>query len=160
MTEMPPPPPGPDPDAQYAMPGYGAPAGGMPSAPGQWVGPPLAEWPQRALAALIDGAISAVPYYVLGLVSWFLGFVVGLGASLYLLYLAGTTGQSIGKKVIGIKLLREADGQVIGFGNAVVRAIAHVVDALPCGIGFLFPLWDAKKQTFADKIMQTVVVRA
>jgi len=32
------------------------------------------------------------------------------------------------------------------------------VDALPCMIGYLFPLWDARRQTFSDKIMNTVVL--
>jgi uncharacterized RDD family membrane protein YckC len=34
------------------------------------------------------------------------------------------------------------------------------VDGIICYIGWLFPLWDAKKQTLADKIMGTVVVTA
>ncbi len=39
-----------------------------------------------------------------------------------------------------------------------VRAILHILDALPCLIGYLWPLWDSKRQTFADKIMGTVVI--
>jgi len=50
----------------------------------------------------------------------------------------------------------EKTGQPIGFGVSVVRQIAHAVDAIICYIGFLFPLWDAKRQTLADKIMSTV----
>ena len=38
------------------------------------------------------------------------------------------------------------------------RQIAHFVDAIICFIGFLFPLWDSKRQTLADKIMTTVVL--
>ncbi|MDQ1423726.1 MAG: hypothetical protein QOD72_1224, partial [Acidimicrobiaceae bacterium] len=34
---------------------------------------------------------------------------------------------------------------------------AHVADSIICGIGYLFPLWDVKRQTLADKIMKTVV---
>jgi hypothetical protein len=41
---------------------------------------------------------------------------------------------------------------------AFVRDLAHILDALPCYIGFLWPIWDSKRQTFADKIMNTVVV--
>ncbi len=40
----------------------------------------------------------------------------------------------------------------------VVRA--HFVDFITCFIGYLFPLWDDKRQTLADKIMRTVVVPA
>ena len=77
---------------------------------------------------------------------------------LYNAYLSGVTGQSIGKKQAGIRLLRESDGQVIGGGLGIGRYFLHILDALPCYIGFLWPLWDAKKQTFADKILHTVVV--
>jgi len=72
-------------------------------------------------------------------------------------YTAGRTGQSWGKRVMGLKLVREADGQPIGGGMAFLRDLAHVVDGLICYIGYLFPLWDAKRQTLADKIVTTVV---
>ena len=51
-------------------------------------------------------------------------------------------------------------GQPIGFGMAFVRRICHFVDGIICYIGFLWPLWDEKKQTIADKIVSTVVVQA
>lgn len=158
----PPPPPGYDPNAGYGQPpAYGGmPGGGMPAAPGQWAGPPLAEWPARVGASLIDYVIIVVPYLLISRISLALGYLVYIGIWLYLLYMQGTTGQTVGKKVLNIKLLREADGQVVGFGLSVGRAFVHIVDAIPCLIGYLWPLWDAKKQTFADKILQTVVVKA
>ena len=75
-------------------------------------------------------------------------------------YLAGSTGQSWGKKVLNLRLISEETGQPIGFGMALVRDICHFVDGIICYIGFLFPLWDAKRQTLADKIIKTVVVPA
>jgi len=72
-------------------------------------------------------------------------------------YKAGTTGQSVGKRVMGLKLVRESDGAVLGFGMAFVRDLAHVIDGAICYIGYLFPLWDAKRQTIADKVVSTVV---
>jgi uncharacterized RDD family membrane protein YckC len=71
---------------------------------------------------------------------------------------AGSSGQSWGKKALGLKLLKESTGQPIGFGMALVRDLLHVLDGI-CFIGYLFPLWDAKKQTFSDKIVSTVVVK-
>lgn len=71
-------------------------------------------------------------------------------------YRQGTTGSSIGKSIMKFKVVGEATGQPIGFGRSVLRQLAHVVDALICNIGYLFPLWDAKRQTLADKIMSTV----
>jgi uncharacterized RDD family membrane protein YckC len=62
-------------------------------------------------------------------------------------------------RVIGLKCVSITTGQTIGVGNAIVRAIAHFVDSIICYIGWLFPLWDSQKQTLADKIMSTVVVK-
>ena len=75
-------------------------------------------------------------------------------------YRQGTTGQSIGKSVMKFKVISEKTGQPIGFGLSIVRQIAHVVDSLVCYIGWLFPLWDAKRQTLADKIMSTICMPA
>ena len=58
-----------------------------------------------------------------------------------------------------IKLLREQDGQIVGGGLSVGRYFVHIVDQLPFYLGFLWPLRDDNKQTFADKILQTVVVK-
>jgi uncharacterized RDD family membrane protein YckC len=73
-------------------------------------------------------------------------------------YRQGTTGSSIGKSVLKFKVISEKTGQPIGFGMSIVRQIAHVVDTLVCYIGYFFPLWDAKRQTLADKIMSTICV--
>jgi uncharacterized RDD family membrane protein YckC len=73
-------------------------------------------------------------------------------------YRQGTTGSSIGKSIMKFKVISEKTGQPIGFGLSVVRQLAHVVDTAICYLGYLFPLWDAKRQTFADKIMTTVCV--
>jgi uncharacterized RDD family membrane protein YckC len=75
-------------------------------------------------------------------------------------YRQGTTGQSIGKSVMKFKVISEKTGQPIGFGMSIVRQLAHVVDSIVCYIGWLFPLWDAKRQTLADKIMTTICVPA
>ena len=71
----------------------------------------------------------------------------------------GRTGWSVGKQVLGIRLLKEQTGEPMGAGLCFVRQVVHIVDGLPCYLGYLWPLWDAKRQTFADKIMTTVVVQ-
>jgi uncharacterized RDD family membrane protein YckC len=150
----------------------------------QQAGPPpdmLASWIQRVGASIIDYLVAGIPAtigYFLLLPSMMTASQTGQAASggttliAILLYLVtigisiwnrwfkqGTTGQSVGKQVLGIKLLRESDGQPIGPLMAFVRDICHILDGV-CFIGYLWPLWDAKKQTFADKILSTVVVKA
>ncbi len=71
-------------------------------------------------------------------------------------YRQGTTGSSIGKSVLKFKVVSENTGQPLGFGLSVLRQITHVVDAVPFYTGYLFPLWTAKRQTLADKVMATV----
>lgn len=73
-------------------------------------------------------------------------------------YRAGRTGRSIGKSVVGITLLGETTGRPIGFGLALGRYFLHILDGLPCYLGYLWPLWDRKRQTFADKIVGSIVV--
>lgn len=95
-----------------------------------------------------------------------IGLIFSLLASLVVLayviwnygYRQGTTGSSIGKSVLKFKVVSEKTWQPIGFGMSIVRQIAHILDALACYIGYLWPLWDAKRQTFADKIISTVCV--
>jgi uncharacterized RDD family membrane protein YckC len=71
-------------------------------------------------------------------------------------YRQGTTGSSIGKSIMKFKVVSEKTRQPIGFGKSIVRQLAHIVDGAICYVGYLFPLWDAKRQTIADKIMSTI----
>ncbi len=75
-------------------------------------------------------------------------------------YRQGTTGSSVGKSVMKFMVVSERTWQPVGFGVSLIRQLAHVLDVLICYLGYLFPIWDAKRQTFADKIMSTVCVPA
>lgn len=100
-----------------------------------------------------------VPSGALVAIGWLL-ILVGAGLAIWnQIIKQGKTGQSIGKGVLNIKLVREDDGQPMGAGMCFVRQITHALDSAACGIGYLWPLWDQKNQTFADKIMSTVVVK-
>lgn len=86
------------------------------------------------------------------------GVLTALAFSIWnVLIRQGRTGYTIGKGVLGIKLIDENTGQPIGALMAFLRQLVHILDSF-CYIGYLWPLWDAKSQTFADKIMHTVVV--
>lgn len=146
----------------------GAPMGGVAGA-----GPEAyADWGTRVVATLIDyavvlafvivgfilGAILGSISSTLGVLFMLLVYLVAAVAGLYFAYLTGETGQSPGKRVMGIKVVAEQTGQPIGGGMGIVRQIAHFVDSLICYIGYLFPLWDPKRQTIADKLLSTVVL--
>jgi uncharacterized RDD family membrane protein YckC len=147
---------------EYQQPPYGGQPYGGPAYGGPvYGGNQLAAWGWRALGYLIDFVIIAIPSAVIGVatgsrVVYDLLAIIG-GATIG--YLNGAYGQSPGKRVVGIKVLRESDGQLIGGGMGIVRTIAHVLDSLACLIGWFWPLWDAKRQTFADKVIGTVVIK-
>ncbi|CAJ1494884.1 RDD family protein [[Mycobacterium] kokjensenii] len=87
----------------------------------------------------------------------FVGWLAAIGYGVWNFgYRQGVTGSSIGKSVMKFKVVSEATGQPIGFGMSIVRQLAHLIDSAVFCVGYLFPLWDAKRQTIADKIMTTV----
>ena len=88
-----------------------------------------------------------------------LGGLISLGFNVYnTIIRQGRTGYSIGKTAVGIRLVKVSTGQPMGAGLCFVRQLAHYIDSLICYLGWLWPLWDSRKQTIADKIMATVVV--
>ena len=121
----------------------------------------LASWGTRALGYLVDIA----PGLILGLIfgwnrSFFLGGLAGLAGlayTAYMGYLDGLTGQTPGKAIMGTRVVN-ISGDVIGAGPGIGRKFAHILDSIICGLGWLLPLVDAKRQTIADKVMSTYVV--
>ena len=71
----------------------------------------------------------------------------------------GRTGQTIGKQALSLKLIRDVTARCSDRGSRFVRYLAHILDTLSCGLGYLWPLWDAKRQTFADKVCSTIVIK-
>jgi uncharacterized RDD family membrane protein YckC len=145
-----------------------------------------ASWGKRVAAMLIDqiptyvGLIIFCVGYVLWIVSiaqssgstvdltggavpMIVGTVVLLAGMVWTIYnrwfVAGRTGQSLGKRITRIRLVGEPTNAPIGPMNAFLRDLVHILDGAAY-VGYLWPLWDEKKQTFADKIMRTVVVNA
>ncbi|MET8635046.1 RDD family protein [Streptomyces sp. NPDC004096] len=138
---------------------------GYPQQPGYGAQPPYANWGQRFLGTLVDGLVFLVPYLlvILGRDTPALAVIGGLAifaVAIWQLIMEGRTGQTLGKKALGIRLVREIDGQPLGIGMAFVRRLAHFLDSLPCYLGWLWPAWDAKKQTFADKVCSSIVIRS
>ncbi|WP_333774928.1 RDD family protein [Streptomyces sp. IBSBF 3136] len=150
--------------------GYGYPQQpGYPGYPqqggyGYGVQPPYANWGQRFLGTLVDGLVFLVPYILVlvGRNNAALSAIGGLAIiaiAIWQLIQEGRTGQTIGKKALGIRLVKEETGQPLGVGMAFVRRLAHFLDSLACYLGWLWPAWDSKRQTFADKVCGSIVIK-
>ena len=68
-------------------------------------------------------------------------------------------GQTLGKKAMGIKVVKE-DGSPVDIVTAIIRYVGYLVSAFVFGLGYLWVIWDPKKQGWHDKIAKTVVVKA
>jgi len=72
----------------------------------------------------------------------------------------GKRGQTWGCRIVGIKVIGEATGEPIGFGRALGRQLfASLISAQIFYLGFLWMLWDDKKQTWQDKVVNSIVVK-
>jgi uncharacterized RDD family membrane protein YckC len=120
---------------------------------------PLADWGTRALGFIIDWLPIAILNAVLYRVTFInaLAGLIGLAYWLYLGHMEGVTGQTPGKAIMGLRLVNDK-GELIGSGPGIGRKVAHVVDSLVCLLGWLLPLVDSKRQTIADKLLQSYVV--
>ena len=136
----------------------------------------LAEPGKRIVAALIDGAIpfgiiiaALIVAAILGAVSDVLGLLVAvigyfgaIGFSIYnMIFTQGKTGQTIGKKMQGIKVVGESTGQPLGVGGAFVRYLLHsFVDGI-CFAGYIYGFFiNPKRQTVGDIVAKSYVVNA
>ncbi|MGW6933376.1 RDD family protein [Lentzea sp. NPDC054927] len=167
------------PQQQYGQPAYGG-------APGMYPPPPTgyAEWGPRAVAGLIDYVAPSVVFYLIAFIIGLIGSstgspdVAGIFALVALLVIyggglgfliwntvlrGGSTGQSLGKKVAKIKVVKEDTQQPPGGGVAFLRVLLNGAFGLLCGVGalvnYLSPLWNKpKNDTYSDKIVGTVVI--
>jgi uncharacterized RDD family membrane protein YckC len=73
---------------------------------------------------------------------------------------ATSAGQSIGNKILGIRVLDADTGRSLPYARAFVRALMSNLSALPCFLGFFWMLWDRRKQTWHDMVASSLVVRA
>lgn len=162
--------------------------------PGANLRPEFAGWWSRVGAVLLDGlfavAVGIVPVIVGAVIAFkdaeldpvtdeITGGVDGSGVLLMILggvlYFAadiwnrvvrlGATGQSLGKKAAGIRVVKAEHGDVIGGGAALGRWGIQVVFgfvplALLTLLDVLWPLWDERHQALHDKVVGSVVVPA
>lgn len=162
-------------------PAYGQPVG----QPGQTIA--YASWWSRVGASLLDGlltiAVVLVPVIVgaaiaftgsqedpitgeltgvnpLGVIIMVLGYLLVFAFAIWNQGIRmGRTGQSLGKKWVGIQVVHAETGQFLGGGMGFVRLLMASVLGNLCFINYLWPLWDERKQTWHDKIASSVVIR-
>ncbi len=91
-----------------------------------------------------------------------LGLIALVGGVVYYAKLeGGPSGQTIGKRAVGIRVVDINTGGPIGFGRALGRYLfKSFISGSVCFLGYLWMLWDDKKQTWHDKVTNAVVVDA
>jgi uncharacterized RDD family membrane protein YckC len=184
------PPPLPQAPPYEPMPAGETPAGGwdqpIPGAQG-WEGRPLASWGSRVGATLLDVLILTVPMAVLiGVIvavafsssagalalGIFLGLAYLVAAVLYAPLLmareGGGNGQSWGKQIVGIRVVRDV-GQPFDFGHAFLREfvikgllfgmVGGWFLGIPTLLDYLWPLWDDENRCLHDMVAKTHVIR-
>ncbi|MBB4929766.1 putative RDD family membrane protein YckC [Lipingzhangella halophila] len=168
---------------QYAPPGY---AGG-------YAVPELASWGRRfggylidylvqmVIAAAVFGAGIALAFGAWELVDpngaggqdppaiFFILFVlsylaVGVATFCYRWLPHANSGKTLGKRAVGIRLIKETTGQSVGKGASAGRELVLIaLSSATCGVGILldglWPLWDDKNQTLHDKAVSGIVIR-
>jgi Mce-associated membrane protein len=132
---------------------------------------PTASWPARAAAFAIDVLLGIAVIATMALLwqtapprGWLWWVYAGAIALVFVaiavnrLVLPWLTGWSLGRAVFGIAV-RKPDGSPVGLGRLFVRDLVHLLDTAALFIGWLWPLWDRRRRTFADLLLRTEVHR-
>jgi Mce-associated membrane protein len=131
----------------------------------------LAPWHIRACAFAVDVLPAIAVVTTMALVAltvsrhpvwwWVCVSVGGLAILLALvnrLLLPTILGWSLGRALCGIAVVRR-DGAATGPWGLLLRDLAHLLDTASVLVGWLWPLWDPRRRTFADMLLRTEVRR-
>ncbi len=80
-----------------------------------------------------------------------------LTGPIYFIFLATTGGQTVGKYVMGVRVVR-LDGKPMTYWQSTLRWFGYIVSLLPLGLGFFWVIIDDRRQAFHDKIAGTCVI--
>jgi uncharacterized RDD family membrane protein YckC len=107
-------------------------------------------------------ALDWIPFVLVGLVLAPLGAAVEAGLLVvgfaYFVGLWRATGQTLGMRAIGLRVVRE-DGGAIGWGDAVLRFCGLLAAFLCLYLGVIWVAFDPRKRGWADLVGGTLVVR-
>lgn len=131
----------------------------------------LARWRIRAAAFAVDVLPGLAVMATMALVGlavpllsawWWISLFILAGAFLLTVVnrvmLPAIIGWSLGRALLGIAVVR-ADGTSVGVGRLFLRELAHLLDTISVFVGWLWPLWDPRRRTFADLLLGTEVRR-
>jgi uncharacterized RDD family membrane protein YckC len=77
---------------------------------------------------------------------------------LYFILLTTIFGQTLGKMIGGIRVVR-TDGSRVGLFISTVRFFCYSISGALLGVGFLWVIWDEQRQGWHDMLVDTMVVR-
>jgi uncharacterized RDD family membrane protein YckC len=107
----------------------------------------------NAIAPQLQALISLVLHVVIPITVG-VGVVVG-----YFLFFFTVTGQTVGKRVLGLRVVSTAGDQV-ELRQAFVRLVGYVISAIPIYLGFLAMFFDGAHRTWHDRLAHTAVIYA
>jgi uncharacterized RDD family membrane protein YckC len=121
----------------------------------------LVAGPKHLVECTVNGEADLCNFPTAGTI----GLAVLLGAIGNIAYLVIlckkiASGGSWGQKVVGIRVADANTGANIGAGKAFGWLFCHFFSGLFCYLGYLWMLWDKNSQTWHDKMVNTVVVKA
>jgi uncharacterized RDD family membrane protein YckC len=117
----------------------------------------LADFWTRFGGALIDALILIVPGLLVAAREPVIGGIV-VGFLYHWLLVAYWDGQTVGKRVVGVRILRP-DGSPVDTGTAAARSGMRIVSGFALGLGFLWAVWDPEKRTWHDMLADTRAFR-
>ncbi|MBI4841125.1 MAG: RDD family protein [candidate division NC10 bacterium] len=110
-------------------------------------------------AVEIGGAFSTTSEFALGWLQTTATTVLTVFIMLgYFILLVGWRGQTAGKMLLGLKIIR-VTGTEVGYARAFVRWVGQIIGFLTFGLGFLMVAFSRRKQGLHDKLAGTSVVR-
>lgn len=112
---------------------------------------------QACLANPANYRFLAVLFCRLLSLSWLIVTIVT--APLYFSILVSLNGQTVGKYVMGLRVVR-MDGQRMTFFGSLWRWVGYFISAIPLGLGFFMSLVDERRRTLHDRLAKTCVVYA
>lgn len=138
----------------------------------------------RFIAWVLDGIIVSILAWLLGLIlspiiastsdagNGMFGLIIGILGLFLLLFLLffqfvyfgyfwSKNGQSLGMKLVNIRVVRSSEDTPLSFLRAGLRGtVGYWISGFIFGLGYIWAAFDADKETWHDKLFDTWVINA